>query len=91
MQDRYAHKRHHGVVGEAEDAEKKSSEGPKIKVSVTRPIGHKIADIGPGGKEHNVQTKDWPADEKKEATTTIEKIRERMEKNGIRRPRRIKK
>lgn len=48
MQDRYAFKRHHGVVGE---------EAPTAE---------------------------------KESTTTIEKIRERMEANGIRRPRRIK-
>lgn len=32
----------------------------KAVVSVTRPIGHKIADIGPGGKEYNVvKSKDW--------------------------------
>jgi hypothetical protein len=39
------------------------------KVSVTRPIGHRIADIGPGGKEHNVQTKDWPGDHAAAAQT----------------------
>lgn len=39
------------------------------KVSVTRPIGHRIADIGPGGKEHNVQTKDWPGDHATAAQT----------------------
>lgn len=27
----------------------------KIKVSVSRPIGYKIADIGPGKKEYNVK------------------------------------
>lgn len=69
MQDRYAFKRHHGVVGE--------TAGPKIKVSVTRPIGHKIADIGPGGKEHNVQTKDWP----EAKPSTIDKIRGRLKEN----------
>jgi hypothetical protein len=45
------------------DEQDESTEGgpkPKVKVSVKRPIGHKISDIGPGGKEHNVKTKDWP-------------------------------
>ena len=65
QQDRNAWKRHHGVVGEAEDSKKKLEKGPKTKVSVTRPIGYKIADIGPGGKEHNVQTKNWPNDREK--------------------------
>lgn len=27
----------------------------KVKVSVSRPIGYKIADIGPGKKEFNVK------------------------------------
>ena len=30
--------------------------GPPIKVSTSKPIGTKVADIGPGGKEMNVQT-----------------------------------
>ena len=29
---------------------------PMIKVSVTKPVGYRIADIGPGGVEHNVKT-----------------------------------
>jgi len=29
---------------------------PMVKVSVTKPVGYRIADIGPGGAEHNVQT-----------------------------------
>lgn len=82
MQDRYAFKRHHGIVGEAEDAEKASTPGPKTKISVTRPIGHKIADIGPGGTEHNVQTKDWP---ERTSSETISKIRGRIKENRERR------
>jgi len=32
----------------------------KVKISTTKPIEFKIADIGPGGKEHNVKTsKGW--------------------------------
>lgn len=31
-------------------------EAPKVKVSTDKPIGYKIADIGPGKKEYNVQT-----------------------------------
>ena len=40
------------------DKEGHGSEGDesKVKISVSRPIGHRIADIGPGGKEHNVKT-----------------------------------
>ena len=41
----------------AKDAKGHGSEGRgAAQVSVTRPIGYRIADIGPGGKEHNVQT-----------------------------------
>lgn len=29
---------------------------PMVKVSVTKPMGYRIADIGPGGVEHNVKT-----------------------------------
>lgn len=32
-----------------------------ISVSVTRPIGHQISDIGPGGKETVVEANNWPA------------------------------
>lgn len=31
-------------------------EAPKLKISTDKPIGYKIADIGSGGKEHNVKT-----------------------------------
>jgi hypothetical protein len=40
-------------------SEARGSEGGKqgmAKVSVTRPVGYRIADIGKGGKEFNVQT-----------------------------------
>lgn len=30
-------------------------DGKMLKVSVSRPIEHRIADIGPGGKEYNVK------------------------------------
>ena len=33
---------------------------PMIKVSVTKPIGYRIASIGAGGREYNVKTQDWP-------------------------------
>ncbi len=36
--------------------ETKFPSGPPVKVSVKRPIGHTIADIGPGKKEYNVKT-----------------------------------
>jgi hypothetical protein len=29
---------------------------PMVKISVVKPVGYRIADIGPGGMEHNVQT-----------------------------------
>ena len=29
---------------------------PMVKVSVTKPVGYRIADIGPGGVEYNVKT-----------------------------------
>ena len=35
----------------------------KAKISTQREIGHRISDIGPGGKEHNVQTHKWPKNE----------------------------
>lgn len=37
-------------------AEKAPKGTPALKVSVKAPIGHRIADIGPGGTEHNVVT-----------------------------------
>ena len=30
-----------------------------LRISTNRKIGHRIADIGPGGKEHNVKTKNY--------------------------------
>ena len=43
----------------AADREKKRNrlkKKPMVKVSVTKPVGYRIADIGPGGVEHNVKT-----------------------------------
>lgn len=38
----------------------------KVKVSTNKPIGFKVADIGPGKKEYNVKTdKVWDAEQKK--------------------------
>mgnify|MGYP001609612098 CR=1 FL=1 len=50
--------------------ETKFPAGPPIKVSVKRPIGHTIADIGPGKKEYNVKTvkEDVQLDELKGST-----------------------
>ena len=53
------------------------------KVSVTRPIGHRIADIGPGGKEHNVQTKDWPGDHATAAQTAHQAAHAALKKGDI--------
>lgn len=43
----------------AADREKKRNrlkKKPMVKVSVTKPVGYRIADIGAGGVEHNVKT-----------------------------------
>jgi hypothetical protein len=53
------------------------------KVSVTRPIGHRIADIGPGGKEHNVQTKDWPGDHAAAAQTAHQAAHAALKKGDV--------
>lgn len=55
-------KAHHKKLGADPQAPAQVKKARMAKVSVTQPIGHRIADIGPGGKEHNVQTKDWPAE-----------------------------
>lgn len=45
-----------------------SSKRGMAKVSHSGPIGYKIADIGPGGKEHNVKTNAaWDAHHKAHA------------------------
>ena len=53
------------------------------KVSVDRPIGYRIADIGPGGKEHNVQTKDWPSDHATDARTAHQAAHAALKKGDI--------
>ena len=53
------------------------------KVSVTSPIGHRIADIGPGGKEHNVQTKNWPSDHAADARTAHQAAHAALKKGDI--------
>jgi len=42
--------------------EKKKKELAKkmVKVSHKGEIGHRISDIGPGGKEYNVKEHNWP-------------------------------
>jgi hypothetical protein len=45
---------HRSVDGKLQPIGK--STGTPIKVSTNKPIGHRVADIGPGGKETNVQT-----------------------------------
>jgi len=47
---------HHSVDGKLEPVDKPTTQGPPVKVSTSRPIGTRVADIGPGGKEMNVQT-----------------------------------
>ena len=49
MQDRYALKRHYGVVGQAEEAEKAATPGPKTENSLKHPSRQKTAGSGPGG------------------------------------------
>jgi len=63
QQDLNAMKRKRRPVDEENDAldtrEKKRNrlkKKPMVKVSVTKPMGYRIADIGPGGVEHNVKT-----------------------------------
>ena len=51
--------KHFGLKEETETREKKRNrlkKKPMVKVSVTKPMGYRIADIGPGGVEHNVKT-----------------------------------
>jgi hypothetical protein len=88
MQDRYAFKRHHGVVGEEAPAEEKPMD-PKLAARLDKARGQEMV------KAHHKKLGPDPLSpgqlkKKNESTTTIEKIRERMEANGIRRPRRIK-
>ena len=55
--------KHFGLKEETDPREKKRKrliKKPMIKVSVTKPIGYRIASIGAGGREHNVKTQDWP-------------------------------
>lgn len=35
-----------------------------VKISHTGDIGHRISDVGPGGKESNIKTHNWPNDKK---------------------------
>jgi hypothetical protein len=51
--------KHFGLKEETDTREKKRNrlkKKPMVKVSVTKPMGYRIADIGPGGVEHNVKT-----------------------------------
>ena len=51
--------KHFGLSEEIDARTKKRNrlkKKPMVKVSVTKPIGYRIADIGPGGVEHNVKT-----------------------------------
>ena len=51
--------KHFGLKEETDTREKKRNrlkKKPMVKVSVTKPIGYRIADIGAGGVEHNVKT-----------------------------------
>ena len=54
-----------------------------IKVSVNRPIGHRIASIGPGGKEYDVQTKDWPANHTADAQSAHQAAHTALKKGDI--------
>ena len=63
QQDLNAFKRKRRPMDEENDAldtrEKKRNrlkKKPMVKVSVTKPMGYRIADIGAGGVEHNVKT-----------------------------------
>jgi len=51
--------KHFGLAEETDAREKKRNrlkKKPMVKVSVTKPISYRIADIGAGGVEHNVKT-----------------------------------
>jgi hypothetical protein len=51
--------KHFGLAEETDAREKKRNrlkKKPMVKVSVTKPMGYRIADIGAGGVEHNVKT-----------------------------------
>jgi hypothetical protein len=63
---------------------KEATEGPKIKVSTTQPIGHRIADIGPGGKEHNVVTKNWPGEKDNKNGTKSPSVKESADDINLR-------
>lgn len=63
---------------------KEATEGPKIKVSTTQPIGHRIADIGPGGKEHNVVTKNWPGEKDNKNGTKSPSVKESADAINLR-------
>ena len=60
QQDLNAMKRKRRPMDEENDAREKKrnrlKKKPMVKVSVTKPMGYRIADIGPGGVEHNVKT-----------------------------------
>lgn len=95
MQDRYAHKRHHGVVGEEAPKAEKPTEDPKLAARLDRARGHEMAKahhkkLGPDPQS--------PAELKKRGhapvsedrhLASVSRIRARMHKNGLRRNKRI--
>lgn len=68
------------VARERMDADrKKQIRKPMIKVSTDKDIGYKIADIGPGQKEHNIKTHNWDVKEE-----TLDEARFKIVKARIR-------
>ena len=73
-----------GKIDFAKKLQKKIDNSNKAVVQTKKDIGHRIADIGPGGKEHNVQTnKAWDdANKVVEGKRTMSRAAKGYEKYG---------
>ena len=73
-----------GKIDFAKKLQKKIDKSNKAVVQTKKDIGHRIADIGPGGKEHNVQTnKAWDdANKVVEGERTMSRAAKGYEKYG---------